>query len=78
MKKLKTYEFKSRGRRGEVMPWDEILDGQVTVLVRGEDFSVLPTTLVNNAKAVAKEMGLAVKSEIDGETVVLQSFKKED
>lgn len=75
MKKLKTYEFRTRGRRGEVMPWDEIFDGQVTVLTRGEDFSVLPTTLVKNAKDAAKERGLSVRTEIDGEIVVMQSFE---
>jgi hypothetical protein len=46
------------GRKSSRYPWDEWLDGQARILVKGEDFDVDILKMQNNFGSVARTRGL--------------------
>jgi hypothetical protein len=57
-------------------PWDELMNGQVWQLTRGEDYDAKTSTLVANARAQAKRRGGTLRTRIlasaDREQLVIQ------
>jgi hypothetical protein len=57
-------------------PWDEVLNGDPWELLRGEDFTSKPSTLIANARVQAKRRGGTIRTrtliEGDKTAVVLQ------
>lgn len=59
-KKLKAFEFKSRGGRAVHYPWDEWADGSIWQVKKGEDFFCTVDSFVagvyNKAKLIDKRV----------------------
>lgn len=76
MKTLETFDFGSAGVSRASYDWDTILDGNVHVMVKGEDFDCKPITLKSRARAVAQNMGVKVRTASDEDgNVVIQSYE---
>jgi hypothetical protein len=48
----------------QLYPWDQLMDGQVWQLTRGEDYTAKTNTVLANARTQAKRRGGTVRTRI--------------
>jgi len=58
------------------LPWDKWLDGRIWQLTAGEDFKVKINTMRLKAFLEAKKKGGKVRTNIRGNTIIIQFFPK--
>lgn len=76
MKTLEKFDFGRQVNRKSSYDWAGMLDGQIHVLEAGKDFSCKAITLKSRARAVAKKMGLSVRTgTTEAGDVVIQSYE---
>lgn len=74
MKTLDSFEFGAQVGRSSY-DWDQILSGDIVVLVEGDDYDCKPQTLKQRARQVAAKMGKKVRSGSDKEgNIVIQAY----
>lgn len=70
----KLEHFPEKG--GSRYPWDQLLDGSTWELVKGEDFTSRPQTIISSARTQARRRGGSVRTRLfvgpDRTAVVLQ------
>jgi hypothetical protein len=58
-------------------PWGDWLNGEVWELVKGEDFTINPMTMMRSAHAKARYDGLKVKCSLRGDRLYVQARQPE-
>jgi hypothetical protein len=77
--KLEAFPVRHNGsRRPGKYPWDEWLDGSVWQLKRGEDFDILPKSMLQMARTNASHRRLSVRTHHNGDIVVIQASRRTD
>lgn len=77
MKTLENFDFGSQVGRSSY-DWDSILNGEINVLVAGEDFDCKPQTVKQRARQVAEKMGLKVRTGTKDGNIVIQAYEMTD
>lgn len=80
---LKKYDFPSRtGGFRSVYNWEELLDGQIRKMVKGDDFTCdansLVMTMRNKCLAAGKRAQIAVEGEEGEETIIFRAVEMTD
>ena len=71
----KIAEFTFRGPGSKCHPWDEWLDGNIWKVTQGIDFPGQPRYFRNSIHTQAKNRGLKVHTNIDGQSIIFQTYK---
>lgn len=79
MKTLKKFEFKATsGGFGAKYPWDQMLDGGIHQMVKGEDYDSDDDALIAGIKTAGRKRGKHVKvQKVDG-GLVLQATEADE
>jgi hypothetical protein len=70
--------FPNGGRRSNKYPYDEWLDGQIWLLVRGEDYDISPEGMRASIHNHAKREGIKVKTRISDEGLFVQLVEPDE
>ena len=73
--KITTFEFKAHGPRSE-FPWDKWLDGSIWRIPSSDFSSISSETFRTRARSAAAYRGRLLRSNIDGDAVVIQSVPR--
>ncbi len=67
------FDFNRRGKGHRSYDWVTWFDGTVYELERGVDFDVLPESMRSAVHYAAASRGLAVKTKVQGDNIVVQA-----
>jgi hypothetical protein len=64
--------------RNKCQNWAKLLDGSIWRVTQGVDFDSTMKTFRSNAYRQARARGLLMRTALEGETLILQAFGKEE